>query len=116
MHVMINIEAGVHFAWRARRRIARQERDDPATARTKKMERKRGKKEMKTKVIAGIVALLFLASTLNMAFVLTARAHTEGDPYVTKLIAGQNIDAGPVLVWNDGTNLYVRALGFYSVA
>jgi hypothetical protein len=35
-------------------------------------------------------------------------AHTEGDPFVTDLLAGQYMDAGDVLVWNDADNLYVR--------
>jgi len=32
---------------------------------------------------------------------------TEGDPFVTPLLAGQTIDVGTVSVWNDDTNLYV---------
>jgi len=34
--------------------------------------------------------------------------HTEGNPYVTKLLAGQTIDVGDVEVWNDGDYLYVK--------
>ena len=32
----------------------------------------------------------------------------KGEPTVTDLIAGQHIKAGTVLVWNDGTHLYVQ--------
>lgn len=34
--------------------------------------------------------------------------HTESNPYVTELLAGQTIDVGEVLVWNDGNFLYVK--------
>jgi hypothetical protein len=34
--------------------------------------------------------------------------HTEGDPFVTKLFAGQTIEVGTVEVWNDVNNLYVK--------
>lgn len=49
-----------------------------------------------------------LALVLALGLVLPAAAHTEGDPFVTDLIAGQHIDAGDVKVWNDGSNLYVQ--------
>lgn len=54
--------------------------------------------------------LLFpiLALVLALGLVLPAAAHTEDAPFVTKLIAGQHIDAGNVTVWNDGDNLYVQ--------
>lgn len=39
-----------------------------------------------------------------------ALAHTMADPYKTDLIAGQHIDAGDVLVWNDEEYLYVKYL------
>ena len=35
-------------------------------------------------------------------------AHSEGFPFQTDLIAGQTDDVGDVLVWNDGSNLYVK--------
>lgn len=35
-------------------------------------------------------------------------AHTGGDPYTTTLLAGQDINAGTISVWNDGDNLYVK--------
>lgn len=63
---------------------------------------------MKTKVIAVVMTLLFLASTLSILFVPSATAHTEAAPFETELIAGQNIDVGDVLVWNDAVNLYVK--------
>ena len=34
--------------------------------------------------------------------------HTEEEPFTTPLIAGQTIDVGDVLVWNDGDYLYVK--------
>ena len=34
--------------------------------------------------------------------------HTVGDPFVTDLLAGQTIDVGDVLVWNDSDYLYVK--------
>lgn len=37
-----------------------------------------------------------------------ASAHTEADPMVVDLIAGQHTDVGDVLVWNDANNLYVK--------
>jgi len=53
-----------------------------------------------------IMALFFLVGVLSVS----AFAHTEADPFVTDLIAGQHIDAGDVLVWNDDDNLYVKYL------
>jgi hypothetical protein len=46
------------------------------------------------------LAVIALASTLS--------AHTESDPFVTDLVAGRDIDAGEVLVWNDADYLYVK--------
>jgi len=68
---------------------------------------------MKTKVIAGVITLLFLASMLSMTFVPKAMAHTEEDPFVTDLIAGGGnpksaITVGDVKVWNDAEYLYVK--------
>jgi hypothetical protein len=51
---------------------------------------------------------LFLISMFAMAFAPTATAHTETDPFVTDLIAGQYIDVGSVYVWNDAEHLYVK--------
>jgi len=34
--------------------------------------------------------------------------HTVDDPYATDLLAGQTLDVGDVLVWNDGDTLYVK--------
>ena len=54
-----------------------------------------------------------LAIAICLGLVLTATAivqipaHPENDPYVTDLIAGQHIDAGDVLVWNDGDEIHV---------
>jgi hypothetical protein len=50
------------------------------------------------------IALAFLLALVPVG----AMAHTEGDPYVTDLLAGQDMDVGDVLVWNDGVNLYVK--------
>lgn len=49
-----------------------------------------------------------LALVLALGLVLPVAAHTEGDPFVTNLIAGQYDDVGDVKVWNDDTNLYVQ--------
>jgi hypothetical protein len=38
-------------------------------------------------------------------------AHTQENPFVTNLIAGQSIDAGDILVWNDAENLYIKYEG-----
>jgi hypothetical protein len=52
---------------------------------------------------------LLIAVSLILALVpAVASAHTEGDPFVTDLMAGQHIDVGDVLVWNDGTLLYIK--------
>ncbi len=59
-------------------------------------------------MIVATMTTLFLVSMFALAFAPTAKAHTEGDPYVTDLIAGQYIDVGEVYVWNDGEHLYVK--------
>jgi hypothetical protein len=41
-------------------------------------------------------------------FPAVASAHTEDDPSVTELMAGQHVDVGDVSVWNDGEYLYVK--------
>ena len=60
------------------------------------------------RIIVAIITALFLATPLVVVFSQIATAHTETDPFVTDLIAGQTIDAGDVSVWNDGTHLFVR--------
>jgi len=53
--------------------------------------------------------LLMVALVLALAIpAAPAAAATESDPFVTDLLAGQNIDVGDVSVWNDDTNLYVK--------
>jgi hypothetical protein len=59
--------------------------------------------------------IVYLAIALALIFALipsVAKAHTIDDPYKTDLIAGGGggggVDAGDVLVWNDGVNLYVK--------
>jgi hypothetical protein len=47
-----------------------------------------------------------ISAMLILAFG-TATSHTEADPFVTDLIAGQNYDVGDVKVWNDADNLYI---------
>jgi hypothetical protein len=55
------------------------------------------------------LAYVMVALALIVALVpATVTAHTEDDPSRTDLMAGQDIDAGDVLVWNDGGNLYVK--------
>jgi hypothetical protein len=53
-----------------------------------------------------IFVTLFVLGLL--VFSTTAFAHTEDDPFVVDLLAGQDMDIGDVLVWNDADNLYVR--------
>jgi len=63
---------------------------------------------MKTRTTVATISMLFLAATLLMVVSPLTTAHTEADPFVTDLIAGQTIDVGDVSVWNDGTHLYVK--------
>lgn len=58
---------------------------------------------MKKFLLPILVIVLALGLTMGVAM-----AHTEAAPFVTPLIAGQNIDAGDVIVWNDAGNLYVK--------
>jgi hypothetical protein len=55
---------------------------------------------MDKKILSIISMTLLLVAT-------TVMAHTEGDPFVTGLIAGQHIDSGDVSVWNDDENIYI---------
>lgn len=62
-------------------------------------------KKMKKLFVLGIATMLILTTT--------AMAHTACDPDCRDLIAGggnpkSEIDAGDVMVWNDGCNLYVK--------
>ena len=59
------------------------------------------KRMIKTCIIA-----LFLISVLNIT--IPVSAHTESDPYVAWLKAGQYMTMGNVHVWNDGSNLHVE--------
>ena len=53
-----------------------------------------------------------IAISMLLVNVPAAVAHTEEAPYATDLVAGNPkgglVDAGDVLVWNDGENLYVK--------
>jgi hypothetical protein len=53
---------------------------------------------------------LALLTLMTFLLILPAGvlAHTEADPFVADLLAGQYIYAGDLLVWNDGDNLYVK--------
>ena len=51
-----------------------------------------------------LTALLITVSGLCAV----SMAHTEDKPFITDLIAGQTVDVGDVLVWNDGDNLYIK--------
>ena len=59
-------------------------------------------KKMKRKIVfaLGIVSTLMITALLGLA-------HTEADPFVTDLIAGQHTDVGNVSVWNDDS-LHVK--------
>lgn len=61
---------------------------------------------MKTRKKFGFV--LCIVSMLVLTTTLIGLGHTEDDPYVTNLIAGQHTNVGNVSVWNDEDNLYVK--------
>lgn len=63
---------------------------------------------MKPKLALVINTALILFAMLTVAFTPRVTAHTEADPFVTDLIAGQHYDVGDVSVWNDGDYLYVK--------
>ncbi|HKZ95127.1 MAG TPA: hypothetical protein VJ249_11200 [Candidatus Bathyarchaeia archaeon] len=63
---------------------------------------------MKPKIVAALITLMFIVGMLPIALSPRANAHTAANPFITDLIANQTIDAGDVLVWNDGINLFVR--------
>jgi hypothetical protein len=54
-----------------------------------------------------ISSLLVVLSLGFIMLPMAANAHTEDDPFVVDLIAGQTEDIGEVQVWNDDENLYV---------
>lgn len=58
--------------------------------------------------LGAILLTLALALTLGLVTAAPVGAHTESDPFVTDLLAGQHNDVGNVEIWNDGTNLYVK--------
>jgi hypothetical protein len=60
---------------------------------------------MKTRNVLLVFGVLVLASLL---IPMNFSAHTAENPFVTNLIAGQSIDAGDIMVWNDETDLYVK--------
>jgi hypothetical protein len=66
-------------------------------------------KNIKKKVGLSILVMLLLSSILGLV-ITPVKAHTEDDPLVGELIAGQNIDVGEVIVWNDADYLYVKYL------
>jgi hypothetical protein len=57
---------------------------------------------MNKKIMFSLIPVILLLTAT------TVMAHTESDPFVTDLMAGQNMDVGDVKVWNDGDNLYVK--------
>lgn len=57
---------------------------------------------MNKKLLFSIILVMLLLTPT------TVMAHTEEEPFVTDLMAGQHIDVGDVSVWNDGENLYVE--------
>ena len=59
------------------------------------------------KKLGAILLALVLAVALAIPMTTPVVAHTESDPQVQTLYAGQDIDVGTDCVWNDGTNLYV---------
>lgn len=55
-----------------------------------------------------LVYLFIVLSLLLALMPVAALAHTEEDPFVVELIAGQTMDVGQVKVWNDDDTLYVK--------
>jgi len=49
-----------------------------------------------------------LVMLLLLSITATVLAHTEEGPYTATLLAGQNINAGTISVWNDSDKLYVK--------
>jgi hypothetical protein len=64
---------------------------------------------MKKKILA-IVLTAVLVLSLGLVFAAPVGAHTETNPDVCDLIAGQNTVVGEVQVWNDGDDLHVTYL------
>ena len=52
--------------------------------------------------------LPILALALAIGLAVPVAAHTENDPLIVDLLAGQTQDVGEVRVWNDGANLHVE--------
>lgn len=52
--------------------------------------------------------LPILALSLAIGLAMPVAAHTESDPLIVDLLAGQTQDVGEVRVWNDGINLHVE--------
>jgi hypothetical protein len=61
---------------------------------------------MKKTISIGIVLTLVLTVVSGM-IAFPGLAHTESNPFVRTLWAGQNIDVGTVSVWNNGTHINV---------
>jgi len=60
------------------------------------------------KILSGLLLIaIALSVALPTAFVT---AHTEEEPYIATLWAGQTIEVGYVEAWDDGENLYVTYL------
>ena len=57
-----------------------------------------------------IIYLFVAIVTVSAMSFLQVSAHTEDEPLVRDLIAGQHKDVGEVQVWNDAENLYVKYL------
>jgi hypothetical protein len=55
-----------------------------------------------------ILVLAVVGALALLAVPMTMMAHTEADPQLRKLMAGQTLWVGEVAVWNDATNLYVE--------
>jgi hypothetical protein len=51
---------------------------------------------------------LVALSLLLVLLPATAAGHTEDNPFVAELLAGQTTDVGEIQVWNDGATLYVK--------
>jgi hypothetical protein len=66
-------------------------------------------KNIKKKLVISFLVMLTLSSVLGLV-AIPVKAHTENEPFVVELYAGQNIDVGEINVWNDADYLYVKYL------
>jgi len=59
---------------------------------------------MRTRILSITTTSILMIALLG----LVVTGHSESDPYITDLLAGQDIDVGDVEIWNDEDNLYIK--------